>query len=81
MPRFATPTNPGFYWAKLVHPSRMPEGEDWASADWEVVEVFMNCLDESSPIHLGVHVGGMIPVQWIEDFVWGPKVDKPKELM
>lgn len=80
MARFPTPTKAGFFWAKLIHPSRMPEGEDWKSFDWEVVEVFINCLDSDDDEALGVFVGGVSPVQWIPDFVWGPEVIKPKEL-
>lgn len=80
MPRFPTPTKEGFYWAKLVHPSRMPEGESWKSVDWEVVEVIINCIDPEDDEHLGVFVGGVSPIQWVEDFVWGPEVVKPLEL-
>lgn len=80
MPKFPTPTEPGFYWAKLVHPSDMPEGEDWKSHSWEVVEVFENGLDETSSEYLGVFVGGISPMQWVEDFVWGPRIIKPVEL-
>lgn len=85
MPRFATPTTEGFYWAKLVHPSRMPPGvppgEDWESIDWEVVEVIINGGDEADDEYLGVFVGGIGVMQWVPDFVWGPRIDKPKELL
>lgn len=83
MPKYQTPTKKGWFWAKLIHPSGIPEGqlvEDYASADWEVVEVFVNCLNEDDPEHLGVFVGGLMHVQWIEDFVWGPEVVRPQEL-
>lgn len=78
MPRFPTPTREGFYWAKLVHPSNMPEKEDWASQDWEVVHVWDNNGEGDETF--GVSVPGISPTQWIPDFVWGPEVIKPKEL-
>lgn len=78
MSKYPTPTNPGFYWAKLVHPHSMPEGEDWKSVDWEVVEIIDNNGDGDE--RLGVFVGGVSPMQWIEDFVWGPQVKRPVEI-
>lgn len=78
MPRFPTPAKEGFFWAKLIHPSKMPEGEDWASIDWEVVQVVLNGGEDDE--EWGVIVGGISPFQWIPDFVWGPEVIKPKEL-
>lgn len=74
MPKFPTPTRPGYYWAKLVHPTRMPEGEDWKSFDWEVVEVFENTLDETDEEHLMASVPGIGPAQAIDGFCWGPEV-------
>ena len=72
---YPPPIKPGFYWAKLVHPTRMPPNEDWASTDWEPVEVIVNDQsDNVSPEHLGVFVLGVSPLQWIEDFIWGPQV-------
>lgn len=73
MAKHPTPTEPGHYWAKLIHPSRMPEGEDWASADWEPVEVFDNNGEGDET--LGVFVPGVGPVQWVQDFVWGPRIE------
>lgn len=67
-----TPTRPGFYWAKLIHPTRMPDGEDWASVDWEPVEVFDNNGEDDE--RLGVSVPGIGPMQWVLDFVWGPEI-------
>lgn len=69
---YPTPKQPGHYWAKLIHPSRMPEGEDWASRCWEVVQVFDN--NGEGEERLGVHVPGIEPCQWVPDFVWGPEV-------
>lgn len=75
---YPAPTRPGFYWAKLVHPSRMPDGEDWASIDWEVVSV--NDNNGEGRERFSVSVPGIEPAQWIPDFVWGPEVVRPKEL-
>lgn len=80
MKPYPMPQKPGFYWAKLVHPANMPEGEDWKSSDWEVVEVIENCIDETDPEYLGVFVPGISPMQWRPDFIWGPEVIKPEEL-
>lgn len=75
---YPTPTRKGFFWAKLIHPSQMPLNEDWASQDWEVVEVFDNNGEDNEA--LGVSVPGISPVQWVQDFVWGPEVKRPPEL-
>lgn len=80
MPKYPTPTKPGFYWAKLVHPSNELPGEDWASTQWEVVDVFANTLDTSDDDYLRVSVSGVAPSQNLIDFVWGPEVAKPLEL-
>jgi hypothetical protein len=78
MKPYPAPTKEGWYWAKLVHPSQMPSGEDWASRDWEVVEVWDNNGEGDETY--AVHVTGIGPPQWIPDFIWGPEVIKPKEL-
>lgn len=71
------PTSPGFYWAKLVHPTRMPPTEDWASTGWEPVEVSINGGEGKE--YLGVAVLGVSQTQWTEDFVWGPRIEFPKD--
>lgn len=72
MSKYPTPEKAGYFWAKLVHPSQMPLGEDWRSRDWEAVEVFVN--GGAGGEWLGVFVPGVGPVQWVEDFVWGPEI-------
>ncbi len=72
------PTREGFFWAKLIHPTRMPAKEDWTSTDWEVVQVVDNNGDGDE--RLGVCVFGIGPYQWIPDFVWGTEVIRPQEL-
>lgn len=71
------PSREGHYWAKLRNPTRMPAGEDWASSDWEVVQVFVNDFmgDETDPEYFGVSVPGVSPCQWVSDFEWGPRVE------
>jgi hypothetical protein len=78
MKPYPAPTSEGWHWAKLIHPSKMPEGEDWASGDWEVVNVCYNG-GEGDEKYV-VCVSGIEPSQWIPDFVWGPEVIRPKEL-
>lgn len=77
---FDTPTMPGFFWAKLMSPKDVPEGEDFESVDWEVVEVFINCIDPDDDEHLRASVNGIERSQPIDAFLWGPQVKKPKEL-
>jgi hypothetical protein len=75
------PKREGWFWAKLVHPRNMPSHEDWASHDWEVVEVIENHIDEDDDGEKwAVFVGGIGPLQWTADFIWGPEVIKPDEL-
>lgn len=76
MKRYATPEKPGHYWAKLVHPSGMPDGEVWQSANWEVVQIGINdhAGKVGEPRYLSVMVPGIAPPQWVEDFIWGPRV-------
>jgi hypothetical protein len=78
MAKYPTPTKEGHYWAKLVHPSGMPEGEEWQSTDWEVVAVWDS--NGEGDEEFTVHVPGVGPTQWIPDFIWGPEVIKPTEL-
>lgn len=70
------PTRPGHYWAKLVSPTRMPEGEDWRSVHWETVEVFDNGGEGRES--LKAHVPGIAKSQYLEDFVWGPLIPEYK---
>ena len=78
-PHYPTPDHEGFFWAKLVHPSQMPIKEDWASSDWEVVEVIDNNGEDDE--RFGVLVPGISPMQWLPNFIWGPEVARPPELV
>jgi hypothetical protein len=66
------PKFPGYYWAKLIHPTGEPEGEDWRSSNWEVVQVNENYGEGTE--ELSVAVPGIGVTQWREDFVWGPRI-------
>lgn len=68
-----TPNDEGHFWAKLIHPCNEPAGEDWKSSRWEVVQVNDNHGEGEEKF--SVSVPGIEPVQWREDFVWGPRVE------
>ncbi|WP_156783391.1 hypothetical protein [Roseovarius nubinhibens] len=72
MPAHPTPSAEGHYWAKLVHPHHEPEGEEWASYDWEVVQVNYN--NGTGEDQWRVYVPGIEPGQLIDAFIWGPRV-------
>lgn len=82
------PTEPGYYWAKLKTPSGgtlyhkdAPSGglylnceeEDWASLDWEIVQV--NDNNGEGETKFSVDVFGIPVSQWPLDFYWGPKIN------
>ncbi len=85
MTKYPTPDHEGHFWAKLKL-ADAPEGEDWTSHDWEVVQVFDNIIRPwcEADIETGecmmVHVPGVERSQAIDAFVWGPAVHKPAEL-
>lgn len=78
MKPYPAPNKEGYFWAKLVHPSGMPDTEDWASSDWEVVNVHDN--NGEGDEEWGVFVPGITKTQWLPDFIWGPEVIRPPEL-
>ena len=67
------PKEAGFYWAKWrIADDGTPEGDEQTpSDDWEVVDVFENCLDPDDDEYLMVHVPGQAKAQSIENFFWG----------
>ena len=67
-----TPSAEGHYWAKLVHPHGMPEGEDWASVDYEIVQVSDNNGEGDDKWR--VYVAGIEQGQLLDGFIWGPRV-------
>lgn len=78
MKPYPEPNKEGHFWAKLVHPSNMPDNEDWASFDWEVVQV--NDNNGVGKEEYSVAVPGVPTTQWRENFIWGPEVIRPDEL-
>lgn len=73
------PTEPGYYWGKLVQPRKQPPDEDWVSTYFEVV-----CVDENygtDDDEFRVYVPGIGPGQLVDAFVWGPRVPdyKPEQ--
>lgn len=78
MTTYPAPDREGHFYAKLVTPTRMPAKEDWASVDWEVVQVADNNGDGDE--RWFVLVPGIAPAQWPKDFEWGPEVVLPAEL-
>lgn len=74
---YPTPVCEGHWWAKLKLPDQ-PSNEDWASTDWEVVQVFDNNGDDDEAYM--VFVPGVPRPQVLDAFVWGPPVHKPTEL-
>ena len=73
---YPTPDHEGHFWAKLIHPTRMPENEDWKSLYWEVVQVNDNNGEPGTDEEFSVSVPGISPCQWIPDFVWGPEIPR-----
>lgn len=67
------PTSAGHYWAKWRTASDgTREAEELTPSDtWEIVQVFVNCLEETDPEHLMVHVPGVERAQPLDGFVWG----------
>lgn len=78
MAKFLTPDHAGHFWAKLKIPTGEPEGEEWTSPDWEVVQVNDNYGEGDE--RWSVAVPGVPVPQWLPDFVWGPEVVRPDEL-
>jgi len=56
-----------------------PEGDSWASGDWEIVMVSENVMggyDPNDDESLSVQVFGIPVTQWPQDFFWGPLVSE-----
>lgn len=81
--KYSTPKSEGFYWAKWrIADDGTPEGDEQTPSDkWEVVDVFVNCVDHTDPEWLRVHVSGQSHGQSIENFIWGPGPLTPPEMV
>lgn len=72
------PKKAGHYWArwKIKSPGTAEE-DDPPSGQWEVVQVFENCIDETDDEYLMVAVAGVERSQSLENFFWGERVPEP----
>lgn len=72
------PKSPGHYWARWrIKSQGTAEEDDPPSGQWEVVQVFQNCIDEDDDEYLMVAVPGVERSQAIENFHWGERVPEP----
>lgn len=76
------PTKPGFYWALWTSAAeKTHEGKELKlpvhNNDWGIVEVFQNHIGPENDESLAVFVGGVREAQWLENFTWGPGVQRP----
>lgn len=72
------PKEPGHYWARWrIKSPGTAEEDDPPSAQWEVVQVFENCIDQSDDEYLMVAVAGVERSQSVENFFWGERVVPP----
>ena len=67
------PIQAGYYWAKWrIAADNTREGDELTPSDkWEVVEVFVNCLDQEDDEYLMVSVPGVAQAQALDSFFWG----------
>lgn len=74
----ARPRGPGHYWARWrIKSPGTAEEDDPPSGSWEVVQVFVNCIDEDDDEWLMVAVPGVERSQDVENFYWGQRVQEP----
>jgi hypothetical protein len=78
--RTLVPSFPGHYWArwKIKDPGTAEE-DDPPGGQWEVVQVFANCIDPEDDEYLMVAVPGVERSQSVENFHWGTRVPEPRE--
>ncbi|WAJ27588.1 hypothetical protein [Antarcticirhabdus aurantiaca] len=72
----AAPIKPGYYWAKWrIATDETHEGDEQTPSDtWEIVHVNDNNGEPGSGEELSVAIAGVREGQWIDQFVWGPRV-------
>lgn len=72
------PKEPGHYWARWkIKAEGTADEDDPPSGGWEVVQVFVNCIDPEDDEFLMVAVPGVERAQSIENFFWGDAVHRP----
>lgn len=78
MPKRMKPTGPGHYWARWrIKDAGTAEEDDPPQGNWEVVQVFVNCIDPDDEEYLMVAVPGVERSQSIDNFFWGELVPRP----
>ncbi len=75
------PLAPGHYWGRwhTPAPGTADNGEGCSGDEWEVHQVFENCLDTKDPEYLMAFVPGVSEPQPLENFEWGERVDRRKQ--
>lgn len=70
------PLAPGHYWGRWHTPAPGTDdnGEGCSGDEWEVHQVFENCLDVNDPEYLMVFVPGVSVSQPLSAFEWGKRV-------
>lgn len=72
------PKAPGHYWARWrIKAAGTADEDDPPGGAWEVVQVFVNCIDPDDDEYLMVAVPGVERSQPIENFYWGAMVHHP----
>lgn len=62
----------GFYWAKWkIAAEGTREGNELTTSNWEVMQVFVNCVDKDDDEYLMVSVPGVEQAQSLDSFYWG----------
>ena len=75
-----TPTHKGFFWGKwLIKADGTSDMDDPPGDEWEVMNVFENCVDHDDDEYLRVFVPGVERAQPIENFSWGSEVKHIRE--
>lgn len=72
-PGMIVPSKPGFYWAKwkIKDPGTAEENDPPNGDHWEVVDVYVNCINPDDDEYLMAMVPGVEKAQSLENFFWG----------
>lgn len=75
------PTKEGYWWAIWKSKAAgTTDPDDPPGPIPEIVYVMVNCFNKDENEHLGVFVGGVDKMQWLENFEWlRPVTDQYKE--
>lgn len=76
--KWPTPTEEGHYWAMWkIAAEGTRDGDELTPSDtWEVVQVNINDYQGQvgEPEYFSASVPGVEVIQWLDSFVWGPRV-------